>query len=266
MSDEYRDELTSQSEASTEEQQTQEAELGQSEQTGTNIPEKFIGKSLNDIMQAYSELEKDRGRLASEVGESRKRLEELEEQYRQGELERMARQSPPHQEVQPQQQLDPLSILDSKFDEDPREAIKASMRQQLEMLENKIQMQRLQEQSAKAQDYYFSQKKANPDFARRETSMQSLARQYAHLVKPEFLNSPEMIKILDLASQGADRSYYEQAALKTAQERGASVLEEKRRASSVSSNSEGDRQINVDRMSHDEYMKTMEQLYGTKDE
>jgi hypothetical protein len=266
MSDEYRDELTSQSEASAEEQQTQEADLGQSDQTGTRIPEKFVGKSLDDIMQAYQELEKDRGRLASEVGETRKKMEELEEQYRHTQFNQQPAPSTPQQEVQPQQQMDPLSVLDSKFDEDPRAAIKEALKQQYEMLQSQSQMQRVQEQSVKAQEYYYSQKKDNPDFARRESSMQNLARQYAHMVKPEYLNSPDMIKMLDLASQGADRNYYEKAALKSAQEQGASVREEKRKASSVSSNSEGDSRINLNDLSNDEYLKAMEKLYGFKDE
>lgn len=267
MSDERIDELTTQSVASDEEQQAQPTEVGQPEQTETGIiPEKFEGKSLDDIMSAYRELEKDRGRLASEVGESRKKMEELEEKYRTEELSRMSQPVPPQQDVQPAQQMDPFSVLRTKFDEDPRAAIEESMQIQQDLLQNQMQMQRLQDQSNKAHDYYNNQKKDNPDFARRETSMQSLAKQYAHVVKPEYLNSPEMIKILDLASRGNDIGYYEQSAIKTAQERGASVLEEKRRAGSVSSNSEGDKQGSLSDMSNDEFLKTMETLYGHKDD
>ncbi len=268
MSDEYTIEPTEQSTASEEvDEQTQVAEPGQSEATETGIiPEKFVGKSLDDIMHAYTELEKDRGRLAEEVGSTRKQMEELEDKYRQGELERLSQPVPPQQEATPQQALDPLSILDSKFDDDPRAAIKEALQQQQEMLQNQVSMQRLQEQSNKAHDYYFSQKKDNPDFARRETSMQTLAKRYGHMVKPEFLNSPEMIQILDLASQGTDKDFYEKAAVKAAQGRGASVLEEKRKASSVSTNSEGDKTVKLDNLSHDDYIKTMETLYGHRDE
>jgi len=42
------------------------------EETVTEMPEKFKGKSAADIATSYMELEKDKGRLANEVGDLRK--------------------------------------------------------------------------------------------------------------------------------------------------------------------------------------------------
>lgn len=84
MSDEIIDEKSTSPEIELE--QTPE----QSSQGESDIPQKFVGKSAVDVIQAYKELEKDRGRLAQQLGDSRKDKEGLEARYRQSESERMA--------------------------------------------------------------------------------------------------------------------------------------------------------------------------------
>jgi hypothetical protein len=269
MSDVERDELTTeQPVASDQEQQTQETGQSVQAEEGLQVPQKFLESSKIDVIQAYTELEKDRGRIANELGDLRKEREELEEKYRQLELQRMQtpqqpmQNQPTPQQVQPQQELDPLSVLRSKFADDPQAAIEEAIKTQTEMIQNQVQMQRLQDQSSKASDYLHGQAQENPDFARRVPAMQQLAQQYVHMVKPEYQNSVEMIKILDLASRGSDLDYYKKTALEEAQSHRAAVLEEKRRAQSVSSNSEGDASVDVSKMSNEDYLKTMQELYG----
>jgi hypothetical protein len=43
----------------------------------TKIPEKFQGKSMEDLVEMYTNLEKDHSRLGNEVGENRKLVDEL---------------------------------------------------------------------------------------------------------------------------------------------------------------------------------------------
>jgi hypothetical protein len=269
MSDVERDELTTQSVASDQDQQTLDTHPDQSVQTEDSnlVPEKFLEKSKIDVIQAYTELEKDRGRLASELGNLRKEREELEEKYRQIEVQRMQVPQPTPQttvpqQVQTQQEVDPLSVLRNKFSDDPQSAIEEAIKAQTDMIQSQVQMQRLQDQSSRANEYLYGQAQENPDFARRVPQMQQLAQQYVHMVKPEFQNSIEMIKILDLASRGADIDYYKKTALTEAQKHGASMLEEKRKAQSVSSHSEGDSNVNLNNLSNDEYLDAMRKLYG----
>src|SRR6056297_1567571 len=56
-----------------EEVTTPEPEEGQ----GSEIPEKFQGKSFEDVVDMYRNLEKDYGRKGNEVGELRKLTDEL---------------------------------------------------------------------------------------------------------------------------------------------------------------------------------------------
>ena len=92
--------------------------------------------------------------------------------------------------------------------------------------------------------------------------MQQLAQQYSHIIKPEYLNSADAIKVLDLMSRGSDIDYYTKAAAADVQKHRASVVDEKRRAQSESSNSEGDAGVDLGKMSNEEYLKHMESLYG----
>lgn len=274
MSDTDREETTAtQSAASEQDTQTlteeTEGQSAQTEEVDTNlVPEKFLEKSKMDVIQAYRELEKDRGRLASELGELRQQREELEEKFKQTEITQMqqpAQPTTPQQQTTTQEIPDPLSVLDSKFDEDPKSAIKESLKAQYEALQTQTKQQWLQQQQQAANEYYWQQKKANPDFARRESAMQQLANQFQHLIKPEYANSADMIKALDLMSRGMDIDHYKKAAVEEAQKRGASVLEEKRRAQSESSNSEGDRQVDLSQLSDADYLRHMEKLYGHSD-
>ena len=271
MSDVEQGGITAEPAASTEEEQA--LEQGQPEQanevTPDGIPKKFLESSKYDVIQSYQELEKDRGRLASELGELRKSQEEMAEKYKQLETERFqaqqVQQPLPVQQETPQQEIDPLSVFDSKFDEDPKAAIREAVLRQQQLLESQIQQQRANIEASKASEFYFSQKESNPDFARREPVMQQLAQQYSHIIKPEFLNSADAIKVLDLMSRGADLDYYKKAAVEDTKKHRASQVEEKRRAQSESSNSQGDQIVTPKDMSHEEAMKYYEQRFGYSD-
>jgi len=230
------------------------------------VPEKFVGKSAYEIAEAYKDVEKDRGRLASELGTLRKEREELEEKYRQVErqsmqYQQMPTQNPP-QQVQSEQDMDPLNVFESRFDEDPKAAIAEAFKAQREFVSRQTQEQSIQQRAAQAQDFYFTQKRDNSDYARREAAMKELVSEYQDIIRPEYLNSVKTLKALDLMSKGRDLSYYEKQAISRAQEDGLSKLEEKRRAQSISTNSDGDGQIRAEDLTLEE----MEKLYGFSDE
>ena len=66
----------SNAQATTEQQTPELSTQGQSEavEIVDAIPQKFVGKSPMEIIQAYKELEKERGRLASELDRKSTRL------------------------------------------------------------------------------------------------------------------------------------------------------------------------------------------------
>lgn len=266
MSDVEQEEITSQPEASTEDQALETQ--GQPEQASepTGIPEKFIEASKVDVIRSYQEVEKDRGRLANELGELRKKQEQMEEQYRLLEAQRLQQQTAPVQQDYEQQELDPLSVYDSKFDEDPREAIRQTFELQQQKLENAARKARLESQASKAAEYYLQQKQENPDFARREPVMQQLGQQFQHMIAEEYQNSPEIIRALDLMSKGLDIDYYTKNAAVESQKHRASVAEEKRRAQSQQATSAGDVDSYLDpNLSHEEWLARAKKLYGHSD-
>jgi hypothetical protein len=253
----------SQAEASIQPQTPEISTQGQSDavEEANSIPEKFVGKSPMEIIQAYRELERDRGRLASELGSTRKERESLEEQYRALERERIAQSQMPTQRppkvVELEEELDPVSVFESKFEEDPKEAIKAALKGLNQSVSSKFKQQTLQQIQAEGAEYYWTQKKANPDYARREPLMQQLASELQDIVKPEFLNSAKVLKALDLMSKGADLDYYSKQAVERVQKDGLSVRSEKQRAQSESAVSYGDKSVSFEKLSLDEMRRAL---------
>ena len=255
---------TSQESQAVEQPQSQEiSTLGQTAavEEANSIPEKFVGKSPLEIIHAYRELEKERGRLASELGSTRKERESLEEQYRSLERERMAHAQMPTQRppkvVQMEEELDPVSVFESKFEEDPKEAIKLALKGLNQSVSSKLKQQSIQQIQAEGADYYWKQKKENPDYSRREPLMQQLAAELQDVVKPEYLNSAKVLRALDLMSRGADIDYYSKQAVERVQKDGLSVRSEKQRAQSESSFSQGDKSVPFEKLSLDEMRRVL---------
>lgn len=69
-------------------------EVSDSTDQGSKIPERFQGKSMEDLVNMYSNLEKDHSRLGNEVGQSRKLVDTL----LQAELNRTAVKEVPKEE------------------------------------------------------------------------------------------------------------------------------------------------------------------------
>jgi len=270
------DEQTRQSLASTEEleealgteQQTQDdSDLDQSASTEEQylIPEKFVGKSSLEISQAYRELEKERGRLANELGSARKEREEYEERYRN--LERAATQyqavpaSVPSQQVHPSDQ-DPLEVLRSNFDDDPKAAMIEYARLQREQQDRSTRMAAMQQQAREADQYYWSQEKENPDYKRLVPDMQRLLSEYQDVVKPEFVNSPKVLKALYAMARGNNVDHYTKEAADRAQKDRLSVLEEKRNSQSGSGYSDSDNTVDARKIPLDD----LEAMLGTTDD
>jgi len=241
---------------------TQEALVGESEATEVQgIPKKFVGKSVSDVITAYSALESKLGQVASERAQEQKQREELEAKLR--ELENFQQPSSYAQSqyvTQPKPEpavVDPFDQFDHKFEEDPKHAIKSLLQQQQEQIKREMQYSVLQQRASSAKDYYERQQKDNPDYVRRDKLMQQLAQRYAHILRPDMLNSIEAFQVLDLMSKGADLAHYEKKAAERIQKDGLSVRDEKKRAQTESSNSAGDERIDFKELSLDEMEKML---------
>lgn len=201
---------------------------GEPEAEDLSIPTKFVGKSSEEIVRAYVELEKLNGRIASERAQEKQEREELAARLQALESERVQSQQYQPTSAQPAaQQLDPLSVLDSKFDADPHAAIREALRLQAEQLTQAQKQARLQQQMQEAQSYYLKQKSDNPDFARREALMQRLVQEFGPLMNPDLAGSVTALKALDLMSKGMDVEYYERQAVERVKKEGLSKRDEK---------------------------------------
>jgi len=255
---------TSQESQAVEQPQSQETStLGQTAavEEANAIPQKFVGKSPMEIIQAYRELERERGRLASELGSARKERESLEDQYKTLERERIAQMQMPTQRppkvVQMEEEVDPVSVFESKFEEDPKEAIKQALKGLNQSVSSKLKQQSIQQIQAEGADYYWKQKKENPDYSRREPLMQQLASELQDVVRPEYLNSVKVLRALDLMSRGMDVDYYSKQAVERVQKDGLSVRSEKQRAQSESAVSNGDTSVPFEKLSLDEMRRAL---------
>jgi len=136
------EELSQQSELEAEEQK-QEQVAEQAATPAQEIPEKYKGKSLEDIVKMHQEAERLIGRQAQEVGEVRRLADEL-----------LKQQLSQKKEAQPEVQSQEVD-----FFEDPQTAVKKAVASHPDVLAAKqaaLQMKQLQTQAALA--------KKHPDF------------------------------------------------------------------------------------------------------
>ena len=116
------------------------------EATESKVPEKFAGKSLEDVIGSYENLEKELGRKAQEVGELRK----LSDSFLQAQINQ--NQQNPQQPIQKEPEVD--------FFEDPNQAVNQAIENHPKFKEfQQYQAQQVQN-SAKAQ-----LEQAHPDFS-----------------------------------------------------------------------------------------------------
>ena len=116
------------------------------EATESKVPEKFAGKSLEDVIGSYENLEKELGRKAQEVGELRK----LSDSFLQAQINQ--NQQNPHPPIQKEPEVD--------FFEDPNQAVNQAIENHPKFKEfQQYQAQQVQN-SAKVQ-----LEQAHPDFS-----------------------------------------------------------------------------------------------------
>lgn len=103
------------------------------------VPEKFSGKSLEDVVNSYSELEKELGRKSNEIGELRKLTDQL-----------MGLQL---ESKKPDPQEEPVDFFD-----DPKKAVEQTVNPRIQRLENELMQERrvraLSEFQSKHPDYH----------------------------------------------------------------------------------------------------------------
>jgi len=127
-------------------ERTQATAKQQEEQQESTIPEKYQGKSIEEIVQMHQEAEKLVGRQSSEVGELRKIVDDF--------IKTKVEET--KQEVSPQQDE---SVNDLDFFENPKEAItkaissSAEVKQMRELLASQQQQTILSKLNEKHPDY-----------------------------------------------------------------------------------------------------------------
>lgn len=258
---------TSQSEpdvaGSAQEQETL-TNAGELESSEPIVPEKFRGKSFDEIARSYLELEKTLGRLGSEKSHREKEAEELRQRLAQREAElqqvqhyyssvqQQPQQSPTHT------QSDPLADFDEVFDENPREAVKQYVRKAVEYAQQAPLRAKLEAQTFAAQQHYSRLKQDNPDFSELEPAMTQLAYKYGKMLRPEAANSPEAIDLLYKIAKADNMSRYVEAEVKKKLSAVDLVKQEKRQAQVESATSSGSSHtLDYESMSLDELRRML---------
>lgn len=250
--------------AASEQSQEQISADTSSEQEELGIPKKFVGKSPQEIARSYTELERLNSRIASEKSHAEKRAEEM--QQRLAALELQAQQAAAQQQSrvtnQPAQvDEDPLSDFDKHWDTDPKEAVKKTTAAIADRALRAARQAELNQRQREAFEYHNQQKSSNADYAALERDMGSLAQRFGHIIKPEYLNSKEILDALYLAAQGSRRGDFEKRAVEAARDKGELVRAEKRKAFSEGTTAEGDSATNFADLS----LEDMRKMLGVSD-
>jgi len=223
------------------------------------IPKKFVGQSFDEVVKAYSGVEKVNGKLSSELEQVRKEREQFEARLK--ELEARTTAIPTQQSYQPQAapeaETDPLSDFDNSWDDDPREAVKRTLQREREQRAREAAKQQAEASAKTAAEYYQKQKTENPDYARREPVMQQILQKYATIFNPNMVNSREVLELLDMASRGSDIEHYMKEAVAKAKEQKQTDVDRKEAAFSESPVGDGEQSVNVDDIPLDQLEKML---------
>lgn len=227
-------------------------------QTGSTVPEKFVGKSPMEIIEAYNNLERHASKVSSERAEERKNREQLEARLSAMETELRSR---PQQVVQhvppPAPEKDPFSEYEESFESDPKQAIKGLVAKTRAQLEQELKQREFESSRSEAERFYLEQKRDNPEYAKLEPTMQQLALEYKDLMEPGKVASVKMLKLLHLAAKGARVDDYVKDAATKAKSETATIREEKRNAFSESSGTKGSSSRNFSDLSVEEMEKML---------
>lgn len=225
----------------------------------SSIPEKFRGKSVQEVAHAYKEVEKYAGRLSTEKAHAEKLAQETQARLQQMEAQLQALYSQQQQQAPATQtEPDPFSSIEEEFEQDPRAAFKKLVEHVSsapKQLESRLSAQA---RAQAAVDYYQQQMKENQEFRELEPEMKRLAGQFSGLVRPEFINSKESMQLLYQLAKGSNIERYSKAAAEKAIQANNLVKAEKRSAVSESSGaSAGDRSVPFEELSLDEMAKAL---------
>lgn len=252
-------------EAAAEETQNQEAlETGaeaeaDAQPENLEIPEKFVGKSPLEIIQAYNNAEKQLSKVSSERAEERKKREETEKRLQELEARiNSVSQQPSQQREDSSPEMDPFEEYEKQFDKDPKEAIKSLVGKTRQQIKAERELAQREVERQLAAEYYNSQKRDNPEYAKLEPTMLAIAKEYGDLVDERRSNSVKALKLLYLAAKGAKVDDFVAEATSKAKKETTSLKEEKRAAFSESSNSKGSKNVNFADLPVDQ----MEKLLG----
>lgn len=153
------------------------------------VPEKFRGKGLEDVIKSYTNAESELGRLRSKVSDLEKKAtkaDQLEQQINQ--YNAYLQQQAVHTTQVPNED----EIFMKEWEQDPARAVLFRAK----LAENKTQ-DFLQQYATQV---HYEKAKSDPvnypDFVNLEPTMVRIAQQRAHLVRPDRLNSPETIDML----------------------------------------------------------------------
>jgi len=200
----------------------------QAQEDEEEIPEKYAGKSAEDLIKILQDQESYIGRLGNERTSTKREIEELRDRVR-------AEEHSPNK----QSSEDFESDLRQGLEIDPAEAILKYVDERVESVENRANRQAQLDQQADFENFYNEQVTSNPDFLRRRENLDVVADAIKDMVKPEMLKSRQFIEMVDLISQASDMDYYVNEALSAERQHKETALNEKRQANTESALSQG---------------------------
>lgn len=208
------------------------------------VPSKFAGKSAEEVADAYGHLESKHGQLTSETQHLRQQNELLQQQMQM--LQSQFNQTGQHRAPE----SDPTDDFARRYEDDPIKATSDLVTQQLQRQAQQLSQKEQQERAEDAQRYYVERLEKETELKELDSDIKLLAMKFGGMVRPEYINSRQMIDALELMAKGKNVSKYQQRAVDTFRKKGDTKRAVKRNASgTVRSNSQGGDLKSLDSMS-----------------
>lgn len=220
------------------------------------IPEKYVGKSAAEIIKMHREAERVIGRLGSEKSFKEREAEEWRNKYAQLENQFRSQPTPQRQSVAPQEDADPLQVLNSKWEENPKEAIEKAIGT-LSQRAQQAEVKRVLEANQRALLAKYEELSKRDDFKELEPEMEGIAKQIASRFQPHQVNTPETLEAIYMMARGrnVDKLVQSEATKQASKQK--LVRAEKKAAFSESGASKGESLRRPEDMTREELRKLL---------
>lgn len=214
------------------------------QEQSTEIPTKFVGKSLDDVLKSYGELEREAGRLRNENGDFKRKLETRETSQVTPKSEPVA--SAPVKTIE--------EIYEEEWKEDPKQAV-VNYNKRKEYQNNITTLARSQEEFYN--EALSGTNATYADFKEYVPVMEEITAKFAPMLTPEARLSPQAIQLAYLVAKGLSVTQKLTEATNLTTQKATEIVKKREKAFSESSSTATSDTVDFSKLSSEERRKIL---------